>query len=136
MAVKEFNEHYDMVEIDGVNSLCMDDSGELVPLQAPDMQTVTFEAQKAGEYTLSFSYDSHLQAFLTEKDGTKRPLSIERTENDNILISTQGGCGEVTLTYHDPVCTMGFVWEAVVSLGFVALLAGLGGHRMSKINKE
>lgn len=136
VAVKEFNEHYDLVEIDGVNSLCMDDSGERVPLQDPDMQTVTFEAQKAGEYTLSFSYDSHLQAFLTEKDGTKRPLSIVQTENDNILISTQGGCGEVTLTYHDPVCTMGFVWEAVVSLGFVALLAGLGGHRMSKINKE
>lgn len=136
VAVKEFNEHYDLVEIDGVNSLCMDGSGERVPLQDPDMQTVTFEAQKAGEYTLSFSYDSHLQAFLTEKDGTKRPLSIERTENDNILISTQGGCGEVTLTYHDPVCTMGFVWEAVVSLVFVALLAGLGSHRMSKINKE
>lgn len=136
VAVKEFNEHYDLVEIDGVNSLCMNSGGERIPLTDINMETVVFEAQEAGEYTLSFAYDSHLQAFLTEKDGTKHPLSIERAVNDNILISTQGGCGKVTLTYQDPVCIMGFVWEAVVSLAFVMLLAGMNSHCFHKTSRE
>lgn len=135
-AVKEFNEHYDLVELDGVNSLCMNSDGERIPLTDINMETVVFEAQEAGEYTLSFAYDSHLRAFLTEKDGTKRPLFIEQLENDNILISTQGGCGKVTLTYRNPACTMGFIWEAVASLAFVILLAGMNRHGVLKNNKE
>lgn len=134
--VKEFNAHYDLVEIDGVNSLCTDSEGRLVPLTDLNMETVTFEARAGGEYTLSFIYDRHLQAFLTEKDGTKHPLSIERLENDNILISTQGGCGTVTLTYHDPICTMGFIWEAVTSLFFVVFLVRLCGGDVLPIREE
>lgn len=123
--VKEFNEHYDLVEISGTNSLCMDGEGNMVPLTDLNMQTVTFQAQTAGDYTLAFAYDRHLQAFLTEADGTKHLLSIECLENENILIPTQDKCGQVTLTYHNPVCNAGFVWEGMVSLAFVVLLAWL-----------
>lgn len=120
--VREFNEHYDLVEIDGVNSLCMDCDGNKVPLTDLNMQTVSFPAKRAGEYTLSLAYDKHLEAFLTGEDGKQHPLSIERLENDNILISTKNGCGEVILTYHDFVCTAGFVWEGIVSIAYVWLM--------------
>lgn len=120
--VREFNEHYDLVEISGTNSLCMDEEGNMVPLTDQNMQTITFQVQTAGAYTLSFAYDRNLQAFLTETDGTEHLLSIERLENDNIVISTQDKCGQVTLTYHNPVCTAGFVWEGLVSFIFVVLL--------------
>lgn len=128
---EEFNAHYDLVEIEGINSLCMDSAGNKIPLTDLNMETVIFNAQTAGEYTLSFGWDRHLEAFLTEQDGTEYSLSIEEMENGNILISTQGRCGKVTLTYHDPVCTMGFVWEAVVSIVFVWTMAW-----MFKTNKK
>lgn len=126
-----FNEHYDLVEINGINGLCMDGEGNMVPLTDLNMQTVTFQAQTAGDYTLAFAYDRHLQAFLTEADGTKHLLSIECLENENILIPTQDKCGQVTLTYHNPVCNAGFVWEGMVSLAFVVLLAWLHVKKIS-----
>lgn len=131
--VREFNEHYDLVELDGVNSLCMNEKGDKVPLTDVNMQTVTFTAQTAGDYTLSFAYDKHLAAAIAEPDGSAfvLPLTVKQTENDNILISTEGRCGEVTLTYRDPVCTMGFVWEGAVSAAFVGLMIWL--WRISKI---
>ena len=117
--VREFNEHYDLVEIDGVNSLCMDSAGNMVPLRDLNMQTVSFQAQQEEKYTLSLAYDKYLTAFLKEEDGKKQLLSIERMENDNILISTKDACGEVILTYRNPVCIAGFIWEGIVSILFV-----------------
>lgn len=119
IGVRELNEHYDLVEIDGVNSLCMDSAGNMVPLRDLNMQTVSFQAQQEEKYTLSLAYDKYLTAFLKEEDGKKQLLSIERMENDNILISTKDACGEVILTYRNPVCIAGFIWEGIVSILFV-----------------
>ena len=83
------------------------------------MQTVSFQAQQEEKYTLSLAYDKYLTAFLKEEDGKKQLLSIERMENDNILISTKDACGEVILTYRNPVCIAGFIWEGIVSILFV-----------------
>lgn len=134
--VTPFNEHYNLVEIAGINSLCMDGNGNMVPLTDLNMQTVNFHAQMAGAYTLSFGYDRYLKAFLTEENGTEHLLYIEELDNGNILVNTQDRCGEVTLTYRNPVCTMGFVGEGIVSLVFVGFLAGLYKTGKSKIIED
>lgn len=126
--VCSFNDHYDLVELSGVDSLCMDRTGAKVPLTDENMQTLSFEAKEAGEYTLSFAWDSHLAAYMTEADGTVSQLSVTETENGNISISTEGA-GKVTLTWHDPLCTAGFVWESVTIFtvfGLFLALAFLG----------
>ncbi len=53
------------------------------------------------------------------EDGKQHLLSIERMKNDNISISTKDVCGEVILTYRNPVCIAGFIWEGIVSILFV-----------------
>lgn len=118
--VCSFNDRYDLVELSGVNSLCMDEAGGAVPLTDENMQTLSFEAEEAGEYTLSFAWDSHLQAYVTKKDGTVRPLSVAETKNGNIRISTVD-VGKVTLTWQDPLCTAGFIWEGVTTLLFFGI---------------
>ena len=41
-------------------------------------------------------------------------------------LSTAGSAGgRVTLTWHDPLCTAGFVWEGLTALAFLSLLAAL-----------
>ncbi len=121
-----FNDHYDLVELAGTGSLCMDGAGQRIPLTDENMQTLSFEAQAEQDYTLSFAWDSHLKAYVTEEDGTVRPLTVEKTENGNIRLSTaESAGGRVTLTWHDPLCTAGFVWESVTALTFLGLLAGL-----------
>lgn len=137
--ITSFNEYYDLVELAGTNSLCMDGEGGMVPLTDENMQTLSFPAKAAGDYTLSFAWDSHLQAFVTEADGTVRMLPAEETENGNIRISTAGSAGgQVTLSWHDPLCTAGFIWEGVTMFAFMGLLialAFLGNKCYSNIHK-
>lgn len=120
-----FNDHYDLVEIDGVNSLCMDATGCMIPLADENMQTLSFAAQAAQDYILSFAWDPHLKAFMTEADGTVRPLPVEKTDNGNIRISTPESAGRVTLTWKDPLCTAGFVWEGATAFAFIGLFITL-----------
>lgn len=123
--VVPFNERYDLVEISGVNSLCMDEAGGMVPLTDENMQTLSFEADEAGVYTLSFAWDSHLEAFVTKADGTVKPLVVEKTANGNIRIKTEGSTGKVTLTWRDPLCEAGFLWEGVTTLAFCGIFTFL-----------
>lgn len=124
--VCSFNDSYDLVELAGVDSLCMDRAGQPVPLTDENMQTLTFAGEAAREYILSFAWDRHLKAFVTEADGTQKPLAVEETENGNIRISTAGSAGgRVTLTWYDPLCTAGFVWEGLATLAFLGLLSAL-----------
>lgn len=127
--IRPFNEHYDLAELAGTASLCMDKAGHKVPLTDENMQTLSFDAQAAQDYTLSFAWDRHLKAFLTEADGAIRPLSVEETENGNIRISTAGSGGRVTLTWRDPLCTAGFVWEGASAGLFFGMLATLAFSR-------
>lgn len=120
-----FNDSYDLVELAGVDSLCMDEAGRMVPLKDENMQTLSFEAKEAGAYTLSFAWDSRLKAFVTEADGERKPLAVAETENGNIVISTQDSVGRVTLTYADPLCTAGFIWESVTTFTFFGLFLAL-----------
>ncbi len=123
--VCSFNDSYDLVELSGTDSLCMDGEGRMVPLTDENMQTISFDAQTAGVYNLSFAWDRHLIAFVTETDGTERPLAVEKTDNGNIKISTEGSTGRVTLTWHDPFCTAGFLWEGMTIFAFFGLLLAL-----------
>ena len=120
--VCSFNDRYDLVELTGTDSLCMDETGSMVPLTDENMQTLSFDAQAAQDYTLSFAWDPHLAAGVTEADGTVRPLPVEETETGNIRISTVENAGRVTLTWCDPLCTAGFVWEGLTTLLFLGML--------------
>lgn len=123
--VSPFNDHYDLVELSGTDSLCMDGEGHMVPLADENMQTLSFEAQETQDYNLSFAWDRHLEAFMTETDGTVSPLSVEETENGGIRIIAPEGAGRVTLTWKNPICTAGFVWEGVTTFAFFGLFITL-----------
>lgn len=132
--VCSFNDHYDLVELAGTNSLCMDGEGRMIPLTDENMQTLSFDAQAAQDYTLSFAWDRRLRASVAERDGTVRPLPVEETENGNIRISTEGSDGgRVTLTWHDPLCTAGFVWEGLAALAFLCLLVNLAFQKTGNL---
>ena len=120
--VCSFNDRYDLVELAGTDSLCMDETGSMVPLTDENMQTLSFDAQAAQDYTLSFAWDPHLAASVTEADGTVRLPPVEETEDGDIRISTAKSAGRVTLTWHDPLCTAGFVWEGLTAFLFFGML--------------
>lgn len=122
-----FNEHYDLVELSGTDSLCVDGEGNQVPLTDENMQTLTFTAQAGENYTLSFAWDAHLTAFVTAADGTVKPLPVERTENGNVRLSTAESGGRVILAWRDPLCTAGFVWEGVTAVAFFSLIMAFLG---------
>lgn len=117
-----FNDYYDLVELAGTTSLCRDGESRKIPLTDENMQTLFFDAQAGQDYTLSFAWDPHLEAFLTEADGSLTPLPVEETENGDIRISTAGNTGRVMLTWRDPLCTAGFVWEGATALLFFGML--------------
>lgn len=119
--VSRLNQNYDLIELSGVNSLCMNARKERVPLSDENMQTLSFEAEEAGVYYLAFSYDSHLRAYLEKKDGTKEKLAVEDAGNGTIAIDTNNMSGKVIVTYEDVLCHMGFLWEIVVSILFVEI---------------
>lgn len=121
-----FNDRYDLVELAGVNSLCIDGTGQMVPLKDENMQTLSFDAQAKQDYILSFAWDSRLKAFVTGADGAVRPLPVNKTKNGNVQISVddQAG-GRVTLTWHDPLCTAGFIWEGVTTFAFFGVFTAL-----------
>ena len=94
------------------------------------MAKLTPKQQQIYDYILAFAWDSHLEAFVTQADGTVRPLSVEKTGNGNIRISKNEKVGgRITLTWHDPLCTAGFVWEGLAALAFLCLLVKLAFHK-------
>lgn len=119
--VSRLNQNYDLIELSGVNSLCMNARKERVPLSDENMQTLSFEAEEPGIYYLAFSYDSHLKAYLEKRDGTKEKLAVEDAGNGTIAIDTNNISGKVVVTYEDVLCHMGFLWEIVVSILFVGI---------------
>lgn len=119
--VSRLNQNYDLIELSGVNSLCMNARKERVPLSDENMQTLSFEAEEPGVYNLAFSYDSHLKAYLDKKDGTKEKLAVEDAGNGRIAIDTNNMSGKVIVTYENALCYMGFLWEIVVSILFVGI---------------
>lgn len=124
-----FNDHYDLVELSGTDSLCMDGEGRMIPLTDKNMQTLSFDAQAAGVYNLSFAWDPYLKASLTGEDGTVRSLPVEETENGGIRITTPEGVGRVTLTWKSPICTAGFVWEGVTTFAFLFIALAILGRK-------
>lgn len=119
--VSRLNQNYDLVELSEVNSLCMNEGKERIPLSDENMQTLSFEAEESGIYYLAFSYDSHLKAYLEKKDGTKERLIVEDVDNGTIAIDTNNMSGKVIVTYENALCCMGFLWEIVVSILFVGI---------------
>lgn len=127
--VCSFNDRYDLVELAGTAALCMDGEGRKVPLTDENMQNLSFDAQAAQDYILSFAWDPHLEAFVTEADGIVTSLPVEETENGNIRISTEERAGRVTLVWRNPLCTAGFVWEGATTILFFGILVAIAFSR-------
>ena len=120
-SVSRLNQNYDLIELSGVNSLCMNEGKERIPLSDENMQTLSFEAEEPGVYNLAFSYDSRLKAYLEKTDGTKEKLAVEDAGNGTIAIDTNNMSGKVIVTYENALCYMGFLWEIIMSILFVGI---------------
>lgn len=120
--VEQLNANYDLIVLSGVNSLCVTEQGECVPVKDENMQMITFEAAGPGVYRLAFSYDSHLRAYLENKDGIKEPIAVTKADNGTILVDTKDMFGKVYLTYDNKICTAGFVWEGATGILFLMIL--------------
>ena len=121
--VRSLNEYFDVIVLEGVNGLCEDPGGNVLPLTAERMDLLSFEDNGSGEYTLSFSYEAKLEAYTVDADGKKLPLDISEADDENVVIrAASGGNGRIYLGYSDPICTVSFVFEILIIALFLAML--------------
>ncbi len=122
-AVRDVNEYYDVIVLDGVNGLCTDDAGSALPLHSEGMDALRFVADGADAYTLSFAYEPGLTAWTEDVLGMRTPLPVDADENGNTVIHTDGiRNAEVHLSYHDILSTVSFGFAAGIVLLFAAML--------------
>lgn len=121
--MEKFNEMFDLVVLGGIPSLCRFDDGSDVQLQTERMDLLSFNAEKSGDYILSFIYEKKLQAYYMNNDGSKEYLEIGENEDNNVRVTNVPQGKRVYLTYYDPVCQWAKIFEIVISILFgVALL--------------
>lgn len=121
LRIGQYSQKYDLIELDGVNSLCVDENGGFTELVDDNMDLLHFAAGGSDSYKLSFAYDKNLKAFLTN-GGEKTILEITEAEDGNAVIRTNGATGEVYLTYDSALCTAAVVMEIVITAAFIALI--------------
>lgn len=120
----EFSPGYDLIVLDGVNSICTSGEGEFLPLSDTQMNKLAIEPDGSGSLTLSMNYDKRVTAVHTAEDGSITPLTVEGDEAGNCVINTgELTGGSVTVSYDDPVFTAALVMEAVVTV--LLLAAGI-----------
>ncbi|SDA10140.1 hypothetical protein SAMN02910447_00084 [Ruminococcus sp. YE71] len=123
------NDYFDAIVLDGVDSLCTDGENA-AELSCIRMDTLSFAAEEGRDYTLSFAYNKGLTAYL---DDESQPLEVTGNDFGNTVISIpQGKSGTVYLTYKDSLCMIGFVFEGVITVLFVALCIMLVPERNKK----
>lgn len=122
-SIKKFSENYDLIVLEGINSLCVNADGDHVNLQDENMELLSFKAEGCKEYSMAFSYDKNLTAYVLDGNGKKSNVEIVEKEDGNITLKTSGVDGRVYVGYHNWICTLGFVFEVVVTILFTALLA-------------
>ena len=123
--IRSLNDYFDVIVLEGVNGLCEDSDGNALPLTAERMDLLSFEDSGASEYTLSFSYEDKLTAYTVDTNGKRLPLEISEADDGNTVIHSSGGNGRIYLGYKDILCTIGFVFEVVIIIAFLAMLAVL-----------
>ncbi len=120
------SEYYDIIEISGSNSLCMDEAGNRVNLLVEHMDTVHFNSYDYGEkkYNLSFHYIEGLNAYIIDKNtNNKLQLQVEKENNGNLVIlKPEGLTGEIYLEYKDFLRNLGFLFEVLIVISFIALI--------------
>lgn len=121
-SIKKFSKNYDLIVLTGVNSLCTNEHGESVELQDENMEWLSFVADGSKEYSMAFSYDKNLTAYVLYNNGKKSDIEIVEKEDGNIVLKTSEAEGRVYVTYNNWVCTLGFAFEIVVAILFTALL--------------
>ena len=119
----EWNEYYDILTLADPSGICVSENGDALPLTSERMDLLSFAADGAETYRLSFAYHKNLNASIKASDGTETALSLEPDQSGNVLLrNPEHLTGTVTVSYHDAVCDFGFIMEIVLSLLLVCLL--------------
>ncbi len=118
----QYSENYDLIELDGVNSLCVDENGGFTELVDDNMDLLHFTAKGSESYKLSFAFDKNLKAYQMI-GGVKTMLDIVEAEDGNAVIRTNGVYGDVYLTYDSTLCTAAVVMEIVITAAFIAVIS-------------
>ncbi len=127
------DDKFDVIVLGGIDSLCTDGENA-IPLLSERMDKLSFQSTGADEYTLSFIYDPALYAYVVNEDGT---YSLETKENDagnTIIISPDGQRGTVYLTYKDPVCTVAFGFEIVLTAALIIFMVRISSIKRGDSN--
>lgn len=118
----QYSENYDLIELEGVNSLCVDENGGFTELVDDNMDLLHFTAEGSESYKLSFAFDKNLKVYQMS-GGVKTMLDIAEAEDGNAVIRTNGVSGEVYLTYDSALCTAAVVMEIVITAAFIAVIS-------------
>ncbi len=124
--VRSVNEYYDVIVLEGVNSLCRDGAGTALPLTSERMDTLSFAANGADSYTLSFSYEEELTAWSEDAQGGRTQLTVSQNEDGNTVIHADGMTNAtIHLSYQDTLSGISFIFAAVIVLLFFVMIAVL-----------
>ena len=122
----KYDENYDLIVLDGVNSICEDVKSEAIELRPVSMDILSFKANGSELYNLSFVYDENFKAFGYDQYNNKIDFNIIKNSFGDITISN---CSEfdgiIYLQYKDYICVLGFIFEIIASFAFICLLFAL-----------
>ena len=107
------NKNFDVLVLNGADRICTAQDGENVTLYDEHMDQLSFEANKAQDYILSFTYNKNITARLIDESGSAYELMTSETPDGNILVNNTVGSGRIYISYNDIICTAASVLEAV-----------------------
>ena len=119
--IRSVNENYNVIILKGMDSLCTD--GENAnPISVGTMDSLSFQSTGSTEYTLSFSYDKHLNAYIKDNDSSEKLEIVENVDGNTVILVPNGQSGTIHIAYKDPICDLGFCMEIVIVILFMGSL--------------
>lgn len=130
------NESFDVLVLSGTDSICTAENGENVALYDERMDQLSFDADKAQNYILSFAYNKNITARLIDESGSAYELMTSETPDGNILINNTVGSGRIYISYDDIICTTASVLEAVNVILALGLICYFGFIHIKKCKRN
>lgn len=106
-----------LIELEGVDSLCIDDMGKKVEMSADLAELSVAVKGKTTVLRFSFVFDPHYRVVFVGETGEKRVLAAEKTEEGYVEIDVGDcGAGEVRLEYDSILCDADVILAATVGI--------------------
>jgi hypothetical protein len=121
-SVKKWDDDFTLITLNGIPSLCRFNDSINVPLNAYYMDFLSFEAKESGKYTLSFSYEKNLAAYIINNDGLEEKIEISETFDGNIELFCKKS-QHIFITYKDPLAFAAQFFEIVTTALFIFIIA-------------